>query len=136
MDLLATIVAGEREGRVRGMGEKRDDVEPLVWWLSSGDIEAIGDPDPAWPGYIHREYLCRRGHSGRCRLWTPPQFSDVALRWPDGDGTAVSRAIERANCGGIVVAAGDAAPLIDLPGVITDLSLRRWHGQPATEEAT
>lgn len=102
--------------------------EVLIWWLSPSDIEAIcaeaiGD-FCSWPEYLRIECKSLRGRSARGRLWLAPQFSDVRAQWPE-PGTALSRRLE--HYGGICIHASDAPLVYDLPGVVTDLGLRRWR---------
>jgi len=100
----------------------------LVWWLSEKDQDIIGDPRLAWPEWLQREYTDRRGRAGRGRLWVAAQFERACepfiIREHPGWMTPIGLAVDR--CGGIVITEAEIPLLADLPGLLTDLSLRRY----------
>lgn len=97
---------------------------PLIWWLSQDECEAIGAELPeSFPAHIREAYASRRGRSGRGRLWCAPSIvDDVSV---SGWESPLGRWAER--CGGIVVYPADVIWYLEaMPGLITDLQLRRW----------
>ena len=98
----------------------------LIWWTNQGDCEAIDAvfPDglPEWlPQYVADQLCDRYGLSGRGSLWVDPQFGVVSVNpWPN---TALAEIL--ATYAGIVIREWDACILADMPGVITNLQLRR-----------
>jgi len=106
----------------------------LVWWVNQVDCEAIGEKLnqalPTAPVYLQTQYISRYGRGGRGRLWISPLLnlpSDVAIDpWPS---TPLGEVLA-GDYGGIVIKAEDAPWA--LPGVITDLKLRRVY--PITVE--
>lgn len=91
-----------------------------IWWLSQGEMEALGKNLPAgFPTRIVKGYASLWGRAGRGRLWggdgqSVPEdlFSSMLGRW-------LSR------CGGIVVSDRDFDVLRRAPGTVTDFELRR-----------
>jgi hypothetical protein len=104
-----------------------------IWWLSQHNMQAIeangglGDDLPSW---LKTEFRSLYGRNGRGRLWVSEAF-DVngestisAIQFPEPP-TFLSAYLSE-HCGGIVIAETLASQLIGMPGVITDLRLRRW----------
>jgi hypothetical protein len=105
------------------------DVTPAtlcVWWLDQSDFAAL---IPWWelPEYIKREVQSAYGRPARCRLWVAACFGDVQIHpWPT---TPIANRCE--GCAGIVLRRSDLEHLRDLPGIVTDLELRRLIASPA-----
>lgn len=104
----------------------------LVWWTDQPAAEAVErlvDADSplisAWPDYLKSEFQSRLGRAGRGRLWIDDRFSprleipELLFDLPMG------RWITGACMGGIVIKKGDLRHVRELPGVVTDLDLRR-----------
>lgn len=95
--------------------------DPLIWWTSQWDCEAITSM-ARWPAYLKEEYRGRRGRNGRGRLWVNQRFGKIAVDpWPD---TPFANRLG-ADYAGIVIDPADARVLVTLPGIVTDLSLKR-----------
>ena len=98
-----------------------------IWWLSEADYEVIGDPPiTGWPAYLLRQYESRRGRPGRGRLWVDQEIEaehgPLRVDWPR---TLLGVVLER--CGGLVVRIEDVPLLDDLPGYVTDTTLKRFR---------
>lgn len=90
-----------------------------IWWLSPWEMTAIGD-EPALPPYLHSEYRSLLGRNPRGRLWTPREIDIKEIEWVDG---AIGDWCQK--CGGIVFWRKDLETLRNMPGLITDLSMKR-----------
>lgn len=95
----------------------------LVWWLCEEDMDAIGEELPGdWPVYLRELYRSLMGRAGRGRLWVTCGMERAQIKpWPD---TPIGRRIA-VDYGGIVIDAGHRLLLIDAPGIVTDLQLKR-----------
>jgi hypothetical protein len=95
----------------------------LIWWLSQDECEAIGEELPkTFPAYMRNEYASRLGRNGRGRLWVDKQFHVAEVKpWPS---TSMGKFLGE-KCGGIVIQDVDKKHLAKLPGIVTDLKLRR-----------
>lgn len=107
-----------------------------VWWLDQAATEAVrawlgasgsaGWPASPWPAYLREEFRSREGRAGRGRLWVSAHLAaeGVAVEpWPPGP---VGEWILASGAAGIVLLGTDVPALVDLPGLVTDLRLRRW----------
>jgi hypothetical protein len=93
-----------------------------IWWLDVEDRRAIGQPGVTWPAYLRSEFALMLRSSSRGRVRVPPEFGNVVV--PDEVwGSPIGRRV--GLCTGIVIHAEDVAFLVDLPGLVTDLRLRR-----------
>lgn len=100
-------------------------MEPCVWWVSQFDCLRIGaELDESIPFYLRQQYESLVGRSGRGRLWCSLEVfgEDVSVGFPV-DATPISRYAE--SSGGIVIKRDDIVHLRELPGVVTDLNLKR-----------
>lgn len=115
----------------------------LIWWVDETGaklITAQHAPEcelPASmeiPGYIREEYRDRYGRAGRGRLWVNAEEfksrGDIGVDvWPSTPlGALLSGAHGEGvgeDFGGIVIRREHAAALRDLPGIITDFTVRR-----------
>lgn len=94
----------------------------VIWWLSELEARAIGETAPEYlPEYLERLYDDRYGRNGRGRIWRLPVMNDIVVDWPD---TPLARYLQN-ECGGIVLYLHHYHLLANLPGIITDLNLRR-----------
>lgn len=97
----------------------------LIWWLNQADCQAIGQELTAEvPQYLRDQYRSRLGRPGRGRLWQSSEAipDDVSVDpWPD---TALARVFS-GDYGGIVIRPDDLPHVAQLPGVVTDTTLRR-----------
>lgn len=94
----------------------------VIWWLSELEARAIGETAPEYlPEYLGRLYDDRYGRNGRGRIWRLPVMNDIVVDWPD---THLAKYLQN-ECGGIVLYLRDYHLLANLPGIITDLNLRR-----------
>jgi hypothetical protein len=74
------------------------------------------------PEYLYGQYRSRTGRNGRGRLWVASrEFNITDIAWPD---THIAK-WAGLHAGGIIIWRADIEHLIDFPGLITDLSLRR-----------
>ena len=104
--------------------------EHAIWWLSLADFEAIGDTLPLWlPAYVQREYSAARDafeRTGQAGLRVAPELEAFPdLPRDDHQATALER--YAARCVGIALYGNSVPALEHLPGVVTDLWLRRWR---------
>jgi hypothetical protein len=96
-------------------------MEPLIWWTSQWDCEAITSR-AGWPKYLREEYESRHGRNGRGRLWVAKRFGTVAVDpWPE---TPFANRLGE-DYAGIVIDPKDAALLRALPGIVTNTALER-----------
>jgi hypothetical protein len=101
----------------------------LIWWTNQHDCEEVGSYRGAVdvPDYISSEFRSRYGRPGRGRLWIPNSLSaevpvpPISIPFPE---TPLANVLGN-SYGGIVIRARDVECLRDLPGVITDLAVRR-----------
>jgi hypothetical protein len=94
----------------------------LIWWLCEHDCLAIGGTVRGAPKYLKEQYRSRLGRPGRGRLWADERFGEPRVSpWPR---TALARALGD-SYGGIVIEDGDLQLLEMLPGIVTDMQLRR-----------
>ena len=106
--------------------------EHLIWWLSQLDCEELRTElrEPfrgqltALPQWLIEEVRSRDGRAGHGRLWEATQFEGVELTVTSGWDTPLGRYISR-RCGGIVITREELPLLAVLPGIVTDLELRR-----------
>jgi hypothetical protein len=100
----------------------------LVWWTSQAEHSAIDEVSRlALPLYLQREVASRAGRAGHGRLWVPSEIEQLAaepIRVADGWQTPLGLHIEE-FCSGIVFSSKDLGHLAQLPGVVTDLQLRK-----------
>lgn len=104
----------------------------LIWWTNQNDCEAIGErlkSTAALPQYLPEQYESCFGRVGVRLLWVAEQFGDVVVSpWPN---TPLANVIDgdtsfgQSYCG-IVIRDVDVPLLAELPGIITDLNLRRY----------
>lgn len=94
----------------------------IIWWLTQPDCEAIGDLPDAFPEDARDMYNSRLGRSGRGRLWLPPGVKIGVDPWPD---TPLAKFLERQDAGGLVLDRSILPLLAELPGLATDMQLRR-----------
>lgn len=110
----------------------------LVWWLSDKDQDFIGDSRAAWPEWLQREYNDRRGRAGRGRLWVSRRFESVVepLIPPDHPGWTTPIGLAADRCGGVVITESEVPLLAELPGLLTDLDLKRYWSlqQPSSSQ--
>jgi hypothetical protein len=92
-----------------------------VWWLNQNDCDAIHEMDGRYPRYLRDQFLSRQGRPGRGRLWADDQFGDVKTEW---HVTPLCGLLER-QYGGIVIRDEDVELVRELPGIVTDMSLKR-----------
>lgn len=119
------IFAALESLRARHQVPDRASTDLLIWWLDAEDLRAIGDPPAGFPSCLAAEVSSLRGRAGRGRLWARDWLGDVKVTvpWPE---TPLGRRLER--CGGIVIHPGEVQLVADLPGILTDLALRRVDG--------
>lgn len=118
-----------------GLGRReRFEMTFLIWWTNEADCLALAcsahGPACAVPAYITTEYASRAWQDACGRLWVAPEL--IA----EGAPTSVNvspvtplTTVLGADYGGIVIRASDVGCLRDLPGVITDLNVRRVGGE-------
>lgn len=99
--------------------------DPLVWWLSSEDFEALNaffpqDFGPPFPEWLGKQLRSARGRAGRGRLWVDPMFGGFEAIF-----NASPLATHCGQCAGIVIGRGDLEAIAYMPGVVTDRYLRR-----------
>jgi hypothetical protein len=99
----------------------------LIWWTNQADCAVVNDHMPGAPDYIAREFRGRLGRNGRGRLWIPSSLyaevpvPPISIPCPE---TPLANVLGN-SYGGIIIRARDVECLRDLPGVITDLTVRR-----------
>lgn len=95
----------------------------VVWWLTQREREIV-TPDGLDPEVV-QEFNSSVGRPGRGRLWgkTNLEIEPDDPKWKEALGAHCS------ECAGIVVseAAGRQIWDLNLPGLLTDLKLKRWH---------
>lgn len=104
------------------VGPNPDDL--AVWWLDNAAIEIVlDDMNVELPGYIWNQVRSMDGRNLRGRLWeASPEFG--ASIDPDRfEETALGRSLQR--MGGLVMWRQDLGYLVGMPGIVTDLELRR-----------
>jgi hypothetical protein len=95
-----------------------------IWWLTALDVQCIGGPGLTWPNYLRIQFRKLAGRPVHGPLWVDPSFGHVEIP-AEAWTTPLGRACERAGADGIVLLADDVELLEDLPGLVTDLRLRR-----------
>lgn len=102
----------------------------LIWWLSEREHAAIGEAPANLPDYIRSEYISMDGRPRRGRLWIAPAVERIDIsHLPDEAFLAIDEHWE--NFGGIVIRDADLPTVECLPGIVTDLNLRRLTSLPA-----
>lgn len=99
----------------------------LVWWTDQAAAEIVDDLElTGWPAYLESQFNSRLGRAGRGRLWIDERFpSSIEIPQLLFDGMPLGKWITGAGMGGIVIDAADLRHVRDLPGLVTDLDLRR-----------
>ena len=107
----------------------------LIWWTDEAAAKVvertiISDAWPAsrhdrWPVYLVRQFESRIGRAGRGRLWDSGDFGPASVDDAQFDKTPIGRWIVESSMAGIVIGRRDLSCVIDMPGVVTDLELRR-----------
>jgi len=93
-----------------------------IWWLSQGEMEAIGKELPeGYPEALRAEYRSMWGRSGRGRLWAREAGGESVAS--ECFETLLGRFL--ASCGGIVVELHEIPLLCSLPGTVTDFGCKR-----------
>ena len=104
----------------------------VLWWLSQGECQAIGDRLPkGMPVYIRDQYASRYGRPGRGRLWVDKFIENwhggkVSVDpWPH---TPMGKFLAEGH-GGIAILTDDLPWIAQFPGIVTDLKLNRFTGE-------
>lgn len=100
-----------------------------IWWLCHGDREAIGvHLNSSLPGYLRVAYHESRGSPGMGWLWVGSRYAGTCIQ--ERPDTPLARLLRgefgEKTYAGIVIRDVDIPLLKDLPGIITDLKLRRY----------
>lgn len=103
------------------VGPNPDDL--AVWWLDDAAIEIVLDGNWDMPGYAREQVRSMDGRPLRGRLWAAEPALDVTIDGRLFDETGLGRALGR--MGGVVMYRADVARLVGMPGILTDLELRR-----------
>lgn len=103
----------------------------LIWWLSQYELEEVEEalkklPNEDFPEWLMSELRSAYGRNGRGRLWAAKQFEGASVDpWPS---TPMGKYLGR--CAGICISEAEIELLNQLPGIVTDTKLERYHPQP------
>lgn len=104
-------------------------LEFVIWWTGDAECKAIGELLPSWcPEYMQQEWNSRLGRAGRCRLWVSRELNGAPTQAHfdvDRPALPLELRLVATSAAGIVIRARDVSKLVCIPGIVTDVHLRR-----------